>query len=311
MTKKQAESLHPSLKALAAVHVTDEVVADLVNKRHFGRLGFEILKETGVLTSIISSVQRGGEKTDVLPRNRALCAGLLLRMAKFMQAVAKLSTEQGHGPVIAALFRCIVESAVNVMYLIKHDDDELYDSFIKTGLSVERALYDQINENVSKRNGVLMPIESRILKSIEMTCEKSRIEIEELVPKHKNWSTGGGFRERLADVWHDNAYVGLFRVASHAVHGTWGDLILNYLSPRGDGYVLNDDFKSADARTTLPMCMIAVEACHDYLTAFIGSPEEVPGFHEGLIQFRDKLFRIDEEHEKWIQSRQIADLASE
>lgn len=200
---------------------------------------------------------------------------------------------------------------MNVMYLIKNSDDELYDRFVKTGLSADKALYNQINENVSERNGVLMPIECRMLESIELTCKKSGIKIEELDPKWKNWSKGGGFRKRLAEVWHDNAYVGLFRVASHSVHGTWGDLILNYLSPEGDGFVLKDDFKSADTRTIVPMCMIVVEACRDYLTAFVGSPEEVPGFHEALVQFHDKLFRVVEEHEKWIQSRQIANLASE
>jgi uncharacterized protein DUF5677 len=302
---KNDSKLHSSLDVLSELYVTEELIQDLVEKEQFGRLSFELLKETGVFTSIVAGCQKGTAISEILPRDQAICAGLLMRMTKFMQAIAKLSTESGFGAVIQSMFRSVVESAVNIIFFTMQDSKDLYDNYVRCGLSAERALYDNIQKNISDRGGVIQPIEDRMLTSIDKTCSDSGMRIEDINPSYRDWGPPGGFKKRIETVGFGEGYIGLFRTASHFVHGTWGDLIVNYLSAKGNGFVVREEFKSGDTRVILPICLFAVDAMRSYLLKFVGSASEVPGFHQGLSDLRKRLLKSDTAHEIWIQSKHI------
>ena len=65
-----------------------------------------------------------------LDRNQAICAGLLVRISKYMLSVVKLSSDIEHGETVQALNRCIIESIVNVRYLLVKDSEAVYDRFV-------------------------------------------------------------------------------------------------------------------------------------------------------------------------------------
>jgi hypothetical protein len=87
------------------------------------------------------------------PRNQAICAGLLVRIAKFMLVVVQLGAKGDRAEVVAALKRSILESAINLEFLARSNDDKFFDQFVKLSLGPERELYDLIQSNIAARSG--------------------------------------------------------------------------------------------------------------------------------------------------------------
>ena len=176
------------------VDVTDEVLEACRVNDQFGPLVCELYKEAGSLVCVSSAVYFGDTADAIkLSRNQAICAGLLVRIAKYMVSAVKLSADIEHGETVQALNRCIIESAVNLRYLLLKDDDELFDRFVKNSLVAERELYDIIQGNIKVSGGVQLIIEQGMLNSIMETCEQSGLTVEEINPKLGNW--GGSIRD--------------------------------------------------------------------------------------------------------------------
>ena len=149
------------------VEVTDELLQECREKGQFGSLLFDLYKETGRLLTVTSAAYVGypGDALK-LQRNQAICAGLLIHISKLMTSVVKLSSGIEHGETVQALNRCIIESMVNVRYLLLKDSEAVYDKFVKNGLRPERELYNIIHANIKSRDGEQLAIEAGMLKSI-------------------------------------------------------------------------------------------------------------------------------------------------
>ena len=101
------------------VSVTETALTDL-NGDKLDELSFELFKETAGLLVLCSHLYEG-EPT--LERNQAICAGLLVRTAKFMTAIMCLSVDRlWHRDVSMALSRSVLESVVNLQFLVLADD---------------------------------------------------------------------------------------------------------------------------------------------------------------------------------------------
>ena len=91
----------------------------------------------------------------VFDRKQAICAGLLIRIAKIMLAVLRLSEGQEHGEVIIAINRSISESAINLRFLMSKNDDELIERYVTDSLSTEREFYDLVMRRIDQRGETL------------------------------------------------------------------------------------------------------------------------------------------------------------
>ena len=79
-----------------------------------------------------------------------------------------------------------------------------------------------------------------MLKSILDKCESSGVTIEDINLRAGSW--GGSLKSRLSVLGFDeDAYTVLQRIPSHAIHGTWIDLLSNHLAKHDDGYEPNFD----------------------------------------------------------------------
>ena len=83
---------------------------------------------------------------------------------------------------------------------------------------------ESIQQNIEERDGEVLPIEVRMLRSIDKAFVNSSVSIEDL-PKNKirNWG-GVNFRERVRALGLEEAYLGIFGGPSGNIHGSWGDL---------------------------------------------------------------------------------------
>src|SRR5258708_9698620 len=98
-------------------------IASETDEEKVNEMAFELYKEA------LSAVNLGAHLFDEAasvkggwPRNQAICAGLMIRISKFMLVVTQLSAKRDRAEVVTALNRSILESAVNLEFLVSTND---------------------------------------------------------------------------------------------------------------------------------------------------------------------------------------------
>ena len=202
-----------------------------------------------------------------------------------------------HGESVQALNRCIIESAVNLRYLLNKDDTAVYDRFVNNSLAGERELYDFIQENIKARDGEEFLVEQSMLKSIMEVCERSGVKPEEIDVKAGSW--GGSFRNRLIALGYDwPAYTALERIPSHAIHGDWVDLFKNHLLYTSEGYEPNYDHLTTDGELLSPVSIFVVDAALEYLNKYFEGDVVEPLFQR-LSSVQERLGMVESARHDW------------
>ncbi len=264
------------------VQVNDEVIRACQERNEFGGLSFALFKEAAGTVWITCYAYYDEGNGPTILRNQAVCLGLLSRISKLMASVLKLSSEVEHGETVQILYRCIPESSIDLQYLLKKDDDTVFERFIKVGLKSERELYDIIQENI--RNGQELEIERDMLRSIIRTCEDSGVKIEEINPRAGSW--GGSYRDRMKEIGLAEGYPFFQGMSSQAVHGSWSDLVRNYLNKSETGYEPKADHIQTEGKFFGPTALFATNAAKVYIDRFLDPREAEP-----LVQRLDDLQR--------------------
>ena len=282
------------------VTVTDEILQDCVTKASFSPLAFELYKEVATMMSICSHMHTEPGPEDPLLRNQAICAGLLVRITKFMIAVASLvSQDAERGDVVFALNRSITESSTDLRFLATKNEERHFDQFVAAGLSSERELHDVIRKNINERGGDALPIEKRMLAAIDRVCRISGVAIEDIEPKLHNWA--GGLRNRLMALGEGDTYPMLQRSPSSAVHGTWIDLIQRHLKAvDGGGFRPDPSWSHVDSRLLLPPGVLALHAARTYVEVFFPPLPELEPWMERHADLLERISKVEEMHEAWI-----------
>ncbi len=214
-----------------------------------------------------------------------------------MLSVIKLSADAEHGETVQALNRCIIESAVNLRYLLLKHDENLYERFVKNSLAAERELYEFIQENINDKAGETFYIEQSMLRSILDVCEQSGVAPEEIDTRAGNW--GGSVRDRLLAIGYDwPAYTALERIPSHAIHGDWVDLLKNHLLRTSDGYELNYDHLETDGELLSPVSIFVLDAALEYLDSYFDKAATEP-LYQRLIGVQEKLRLVESARLDW------------
>lgn len=262
-------------------------------------LVFELYKEAAALVCVTahllddSAATKGG-----WPRNQAICAGLMVRISKFMTVVIQLSETRNRADVVFALNRSIMESVINLEFLVIKNEDKFFEQFVKFSLGPERELFDSIQANIAARGGEVWPIEQRMRESINDLCQASGVQIEEVNQKYGDW--GGGIRERLKALNKESRYVGMQRLPSHAVHGSWVDLYLHHLTYDSKAGVFGPDtkFSLIDGRLLGPVAILVLEATKPYLERFFSAIPETKLLVTRIDDLFSRLMQTDTRHEE-------------
>jgi Family of unknown function (DUF5677) len=295
--KSEIHGILPSRIDVSAATLADRTSA---GGQELDKLAFELYKETaGVLIVCASSLISYEDPAELsFNRNQAICIGLLVRIVKFMRATLAILSHGDHlGEVILALLRCIGESAINVRYLILKNDDSLFDQYVKVSLGPEGEIYDMIKENIEKRKGELLPVEARMLASIERLCKVSGVKIEEVNRKHVEW--GGTMRDRLKALGIEKLYAAVQRIPSHAIHGTWADLALHHLEVKSGGFSARFQDSPVDTRILAPICVFVLAAVKDYYERFLAPSPEARPLNTRIDDLIDRHERVNSAHEEW------------
>jgi hypothetical protein len=263
-----------------------------------GGIAFELYKEAcRVVAFSAHLLDEAAAAQGGFARNQAICAGLMVKISKFMVAVIQLSTGDDRGEIILGLNRIILESALNLEFLVRSGDDKYFDQFVDFSLGPERELYDQIQNNISARNGEVLPIERRLLGSIDRTCAASGIRIDQVDRKHRDW--GENVRSRLKALGRESLYA-IYRTGSHAVHGTWPDLFTGHLTYDENARVFRPETKwtRVGSRMLAPIAMLVLEAIDPYLERFFPAVREKDVLRERIADLHVRLAETDDADEK-------------
>jgi hypothetical protein len=286
----------PLRKALPErTEVTQDILNQCAHDSRFLPLAFNLYGE--VITLVVAAGLIQQMSGLALERNQAICAGSLVRIGKLMRATLTLAEDQQHHEAIYTLHRPIVESLVTVRYLIAKDETRFYDQFVEYSLGPEREVYDDVQENIKERGGATLPIEERMLRSIRLTAEKSGLKIEDVSREDKNW--GGNVRNRMLALGEAQQYGGFYRLPSHAVHGTWVDLLMHHLNYDAGKFTVNLKSKQADVRDLLPLGRLVLIAAFEYLQAFYGNHPQLRPVYEHISDLDARIMATDAASEQW------------
>jgi hypothetical protein len=279
------------------VSIDEAILARAIAENRCSALAFDLYKEAltvVIVASHISTNEGGGFK-----RSQAICVGLMVRIAKFMTTVLQLTAGGDRREVVLALSRSILESAVNLRFLLHKNRFEVFDAFVRTSLAPERELFDVIKSNIADRGGTELPIETRMLDSIEKLARLSGLSIKDVSPKRQEWA--GSLRDRMKAIGEDYMYLFSQRLPSHAVHGSWVDLLLHHLDDQGDAFVPDSEWKGVDARLLNPIALVVLQSVEAYLEQFYGTSPDVQVIRRRLVDLNQRISKADQAHETWMQ----------
>ena len=278
------------------VQVDDDLIRSCQERNEFGGLSFALFKEaTGLVWVTCNTYYETGDGFTTT-RNQAVCMGLLSRISKLMASVLKLSSDVEHGETVQILDRCILESSIDLQYLLMKDDGTVYDRFVRVGLKSERELYDIIQENIRNRNGQELEIERDMLRSITRTCEHSGVKIEEIDLRAGSW--GGSYRDRMTGIGLGEGYPIFQGMASQAVHGSWSDLIRNYLNKSDTGYEPKPDHTQTEGKLFGPTALFATNAARVYIDRFF-DPRDAEPLVQRLDDLQLRLALVEDSRPGW------------
>jgi len=211
---------------------TDELFAQCKESRDFRPILFEWYKFVGILCNKISCLSPESQACKQIQSvHYAVLIGLLNRCSRLMLSNTRLSSTRKYGETTRILDRSISESAIIIQWLCHRDNTECFFRYLADGLKKDLILKEQIESNIQDRSGNILIIEQRMLASIQNCINLSGLSEKDV----RNAKKFPDFAQICKDLEYKNeVYIAIQRMGSHAVHGTWSELITNYLEHKDD-----------------------------------------------------------------------------
>ena len=226
LEKILVKELSPSnLPEIERVAVDIEEISKFTQEDEFTELAVRLMIETASYVCVAACTM--GTKP-VWDRDRAAICGNMVRLYKLLHSVLD-QTCQRRQETSFILSRLVFETLVNIRYMIKEFSSELIGSYVGYSFRHERKLRDVIQANINTRHGVILPIEDRMLKSINRSAAAAGILLDEVDLKQKGPWGGKNLFDKSEAVGLDEAYLAVFGGASHSVHGNWHEIYGNHL----------------------------------------------------------------------------------
>lgn len=298
-SNEQQNQTNQQVEELMGPPVDISILQRTPSRSDVERAAFDLYKEAATVITVIAHLYEGFDEAQIgLQRNQAICVGLLIRVAKLMLVITQLSAKDDRREVVMALNRCIAESCVNLEFLVSKNEDRFYTQYVEFSLGPERELYDRIQTNIQSRGGEIWPIEQRMLNSIDRTCKASHVKIEDVKIKYPDW--GNNLRDRLKAINKEDQYLGIQRIGSHAIHGTWVDLFLHHLEwdETTDSFRPEPNWSRMDARGLLPTAVFVLTAVIPYVGHYFQKHTEIKLILKRIDDLIDRVRAVDEIHEQ-------------
>jgi hypothetical protein len=284
---------------IEAVRIDLDELARFTSEEDFNAISVSLLVEVGSYATIAACTL--GE-TKLWSRDRAAIGGNLVRLYKLLSAFLDQYCQR-RLETSFILARLVFETVVNVSYLIKNYSPELVDSYVRHSLRHERQLRDKVLANIKQRGGSILPIEQRMLNSIERAANFAEVSLDSIDLKDRSPWGGKSFRSKAISIGLDDAYLAMFGGASHYVHGSWQDLHEYHLTAEQPGsFSPRLKWKSPRPHLALGVGHIVVwtvQLFFEWLSAAATEP-----LREALSDLDERLSIVDRAHEQYLSGRE-------
>jgi hypothetical protein len=287
------------LRAIKPTRVSAAKVRALRNESRHTSLAFALTRESALWAAHLSHVIPG--RAGAWDVEQAVLFGQYVRLTKLIRAFLE-DTKRHRAEIAWISSRLAVECAINARYLLKHCSPALIESYLHQSLQHEAELRRNIEANIRARAGNCLPIEERMLRSIDRTLTNSGVS-ETALPKKriKNWGNKSFF-ERLQDLGLEHAYNAIFGAPSRNVHGNWQDLLQHHLEVVSPCRFL----PRAESTRVRPQLLhvvsqLAVEALQD-LVVYVGTSDSGPALRR-LSSLHKRIKRAEQLHEDYLSRR--------
>lgn len=251
---------------------------------------FEWYKWTGLAVNQVASLDPRSPGCRKLPQvHMATLRGLLNRCSRLMLAVLRLASSGKHGEATKLLNRSIAETATVVRWLCRENTPEAFERYLAEGLKSELKLKDDIQKNITELGGSKLVVEDRMVRAVDEMVSLAGM-TEPQVRAAKPLLDLASLYRKLS--LPDTAYIVVQRLGSHAVHGTWPDLLFHYLEQEDGEFVLRDNDVPADDTELANAAMFVLEGAADFATLLCVDAEFGVKLSQVMLDARDELVRL-------------------
>jgi len=278
--------------------VVDEVaLAAATSEEPFAREAFECLTELAQSVAVTASIvplDENGQPRG-LTRDEAIVSGLMVRCMKLQFGLLSATSEQKM-ELLNLSIRSVVETAVNLRYLLEFGTSEVFERFVRYSLRTDKKLYEQIHADIAAR-GHEIPFERRIIDGVERAFEAAGVKLEAVDAAARwNWSAGGVWG-RFEALGMRDLYVPLFGTQSHYLHGNWHDLWAYHLTSREDGFVVDTTFGAIRPQPLILGTLVLGDASIRYLQKVVPHSLDRDVLEDRLAFCIEKVRLIGERYE--------------
>jgi Family of unknown function (DUF5677) len=298
MNEEEKQQLLKALEGVATTDVNIDEVGAFSSEEQFLDLAAALLAEAAEYTRIAAGALPIGSNWT---RNQAAIGGSVVRLHKNTLALLD-QTEQRKRETSFVFARLGFETVVTIRYLIKHFSPDLIASYIKHSFKYEVRLRKNIKENIAKRSGLILPIEDRMLKSIERAFEKAGLNPTDM-DKYRDRDWGGkNLYEKADDLQLGNAYLGAFAGPSQSVHGGWGDIYSHNLEAIDAGFIPKLNWSHPRPQLVTAVAILTLTAVRDYV-GYVAGDEIQQKANSILENLVGRIELLDQAHEKYLSTK--------
>jgi hypothetical protein len=236
-------------------------------------------------------------------RDNAAIGGNVVRQYKLLDAfLDQICKDRDETAMIMA--RLVFETTVNIRFFVQHFSKPLVDSYVKLSLRHERKLRDNIQTSIRGRNGVVLPIEDRMLNSIERAEKAAGVSLDAIDLKDKRpWGEKNLF-EKAKDVGLQNLYLAAFGGASHNVHGNWHEIYSNHLDwdEASNSFTPRLKWRHARPQIVTSLALVIIETLKIYFE-FVGGDELSQYFDPKLDDLNNRVLDLVDAHEQYLSKK--------
>ena len=280
------------------IEVNKEIVKNFKERDFFG-LAFDLLKEVGIHSSLVSTLYPEGQSG--WDKYQAIVGGHLIRSNKLIIAVLDQAAKN-RMEIVHIFLRLIYECTINARFLMKKNSKEVFESYIKYTLRDDKRLYERIYKDKENEKRELRPIDKRMIKSIERYYKIAGYELKDIDSSNKrNWG-GSNVYKRAEELNMKEAHQLLFSGQSFVIHGNWHDLLLYHLEETDDGYFKPaQDWSSPKTSIVNSISFFTVPLLKDFINYLHGDVyEKTEKLYNEIF---DRVVALEYLHEEYLQNR--------
>jgi len=181
----------------------------------FREILFEYYKNTAIFCLICSQITFESPNWKGSRNRWTVLVGLLTRCCRIMAGHLEYFQDGRYGDITLILDRSLLETCVKVRWISGDALDDRLGRYLEDSLRVDSELFSEIEKNIETRKGIVLPIEARMLKSIDVNAKFAGIDLSSK-PKLRKAQSLADMIETIGEKRFLYTVIG--KISSHAVH---------------------------------------------------------------------------------------------